>query len=162
MKAWIACFLMFICAAGNAFATNLQLPIQIGEAESSVRQKLGEPDQVADLRSRHLLRYPKQGFAITIGAQSLVEAISVMHANEFDVVSYSGKIISDIDVNQTIDQVIKKLGASYTTSDNDESKTYIWTLGDIVLRVEAWEADYTAGGVTYPNRSIRTVEILKK
>ena len=162
MKAWIACFLMFICAAGNVFAANLQLPIRIGEAESSVRQKLGVPDAVVPLRSRQLLRYPKQGLAITIGKQSLVEAISVMHANEFDVASYTGKIISDIDVNQTIDQVIKRLGPPYTTTDDDESKTYIWELGDIILRVEAWEADYAAAGVTYPRGSIRRVEILKK
>jgi hypothetical protein len=162
MKVWIACFLLLICTVGNAVATNLQLPIQMGDAESSVRQKLGEPDAVVPLRSRQLLRYPKQGLAITIGAQSLVEAISVLHANEFGVASYSGKIISDIDVNQTIDQVIKTLGASYTTSDDEESKTYVWELGDILLRVEAWATDYTAGGVTYPSRSIRTVEILKK
>ena len=165
MRSPIVFFLMLVCGAGNVFAADLQLPVYIGEAESDVRQKLGEPADAPEAFGGYMLRYPAQGLVVSFGSESnAVDGITALHARTGYSQSYSGKIISDIDVDQTIDQVVQKLGADYTSEDPSgagQSKIYTWQLGGIFVKVEAWEIDYQEEGTMYPRGSIRSVELSK-
>ena len=148
----------------------IQTPVQLGEPEASVRQKLGEPSKVVDSSGDTILWYMSQGFSLDIDPTTkTVQAITLMGSYRGEGwESYSGKVVSDINLSASIDQFIQVLGSSYEKDELMEemgvtdTSTFYWGFETYTLGSEFWTRDYNQNGQTYPKGSIKTIEISKK
>jgi len=165
-------FLIAPLAPAGAWAEPaLQTPVQLGESDASVRQKLGEPSKVVDGSDGNtIFWYMSQGFSLDIDpATKTVTQITLMgpyHSEGW--VGYSGKVISDIAFSTSIDQVVQVLGSSYGKDElmeemgGDETSTYYWEFETYTFGTEFWQADHIQNGQTYPKGSLKGIEIIKK
>ncbi len=172
------CWSLFLCVgfAGTAAAAEIGLPAQIGESESSVRQRLGEPDATSydDWYDLNDLAYKRWGTTIgTAGDTGLVESIKVhstYRTQNSDWSPYQGMVVEGLGLSASLDDYIRALGSPRTLASDDWRRElssmpgqehYAWSLGDVDLVLEVRTEDYTENGVTYPSGSVLTARMTR-
>ena len=172
-----------ICAVMTAFFVSgaalvwaepaVQTPIQLGESEVSVRQKLGEPSKEVEsnlsMTGHTVLWYQSRGLSLDIDSVTKtvqhITLIGEYRSEGWEV--YSGKIAGDVDFSYSFDRVVQALGSSYqkdTFLDEEGGNTgnYYWDFETYTFAGEFWEMDYSENGRVYPKGGLKSAEIIKK
>ena len=170
-RAILASVLLGLMASVAWAEPALQIPIQLGETEASIKQKLGEPSNVVNGNTGTYLWFQGSGISVELDpATRTVLNLTLMGEFRSEGWSvYSGTVTNGVDMNRTFDQVVQALGSSYEKDTFDEeigvtdTGTYYWNFDTYTLSAQFWLEDSTQkDGRTYPKGSLISIEISKK
>jgi len=173
MRKWsgvVAGFLLFLGAATAWAEPALQIPVQLGETEASIRQRLGEPSNIVDGDTNLFLWYPSGGFTVELdrGARTVIGVTLMGEFRKEGTSVYPGAVTNGVDMSRSFDQVVQALGSSYQKDTFLEEMgitsyaSFHWDFDTFTLIGTFWLKDSNENGRVYPKGSLLSIQIEKK
>ena len=173
MRKWrgvVAGFLLFLGAATVWAEPALQIPVQLGETEASIQQRLGTPSNIVEDDTDLYFWYPASGFTVRLDRSTrTVASVTLMGEFRKEGTSvYPGTVTDGVDMSRSFDQVVQALGSSYKkdTALEEMSITsfahFQWDFDTYTLIGTFWLKDSDENGRVYPKGSLLSIEIKKR